>query len=71
LRIFIRRFSINPVTRDYDIELQYLICDDFGVDTADIYTPGLAAFWVLQHRRSGNVPFINELDLAATASGTF
>jgi peptidoglycan hydrolase-like protein with peptidoglycan-binding domain len=71
LVIRITNFSVNPGSRSYDIGLQYLICDDFGVDTADLYSPGLAAFWVLQHRRSGYVPFINELDLPMTAIGTY
>lgn len=70
LRIRMTRFRVDPATRRYSIGLQYLICDDFGVDTSDLYSPGLAAFWVLQHRRSGNLPFINELDLSKTASGT-
>jgi len=71
LRILLSSFSVNSATRSYNIGLQYLICDDFGVDTTDLYSLGLAAFWVLQHRRSGNVPFINELDLSTTISGTF
>ena len=66
LSIRITRFGIYPIGRIYDIELQYLICDDFGVDTADLYSPALIAFWVLQHRRSGHMPFINELDLPKT-----
>jgi outer membrane protein OmpA-like peptidoglycan-associated protein len=71
LKILITRFSVNPGSRTYDIELQYLICDDFGVDTADLYSPALIAFWVLQHRRSGHVPFINELDLPKTELGHY
>lgn len=71
LRIRITHFSVTPGTRSYDIGIQYLICDDFGVDTSDLYSPGLAAFWVLQHRRSGYRPFINELDLSVTAAGTY
>lgn len=70
LRIRMTSFSVDPATRRYSIGLQYLICDDFGVDNSDLYSPGLAAFWVLQHRRSGNLPFINELDLSKTANGT-
>ncbi|MCZ7356846.1 MAG: DUF4157 domain-containing protein [Candidatus Methanoperedens sp.] len=71
LSIRITRFSINLSLRIYDIELQYLICDDFGVDTTDLYSPALIAFWVLQHRRSGNVPFINELDLPKAELGHY
>jgi hypothetical protein len=29
------------------------------------------AFWVLQHRRTGHLPFINELDLPVTESGAY
>ncbi|MEM9007835.1 MAG: DUF4157 domain-containing protein [Cyanobacteria bacterium P01_F01_bin.86] len=71
LRIRITHFSVTPGTRHYQIGLQYLICDDFGVDTADLYSPGLIAFWVLQHRRTGHRPFINELDLPMTNTGTY
>ena len=60
-------------SRTYTIGLRFLICDDFGVDESDLYAPGLFAFWVLQHERSAThyAPFINELDLAVTESGTF
>jgi outer membrane protein OmpA-like peptidoglycan-associated protein len=71
LRIRLTHFTVTPGSRSYDIGLQYLICDDFGVDTSDLYSPGLAAFWVLQHRRSGYRPFVNELDLSKTATGTY
>jgi hypothetical protein len=71
LRVLITHFTVTPGSRTYDIGLQYLICDDFGVDTSDLYSPGLAAFWVLQHRRCGHRPFINELDLPATAAATY
>jgi outer membrane protein OmpA-like peptidoglycan-associated protein len=71
LSIRITRFSINPGSRTYDIEFHYLICDDFGVDTTDLYSPALIAFWVLQHRRSGNAPFINELDLLKAELGHY
>lgn len=69
LRIRLTSFTFNATTGRYYMGVQYLICDDFGVDTSDLYSPGLAAFWVLQHRRSGNLPFINELDLPRTLTG--
>ncbi len=62
---------INPATRKYDMKLRYEILDDFGVDTSDLYTPGLIAFWVLQHERSGYVPFVNIIDLTVASSGSF
>ena len=59
--------------RSYSIDLRFVICDDFGVDESDLYAPGLFAFWVLQHERSRTryAPFINELDLPVTVSGTY
>ncbi len=71
LRVRLTSFGVRPGSRHYSVELQYLICDDFGVDAADLYSPALVAFWVLQHRRTGHLPFVNELDLPAAASGTY
>jgi hypothetical protein len=66
-------FSGNRAMRIYTIDLLFRICDDFGVDEADLYAPGLVGFWVLQHERSPTLyaPFINELNLPVTLSGTF
>jgi outer membrane protein OmpA-like peptidoglycan-associated protein len=66
-------FTGDIPTRTYSIGLEFLICDNFGVDEADLYAPGLFAFWVLQHERSATLyaPFINLLDLPVTVSGTF
>jgi len=66
-------FIGNIPMRSYIIDLRFLICDDFGVDEADLYSPGLCAFWVLQHERSATLyaPFVNMLDLAVTVTGTF
>jgi hypothetical protein len=69
--LFATGFIGSLPTRTYSIDLRFLICDDFGVDEADLYAPGLFAFWVLQHERSPYAPFINELDLPVTVSGTF
>lgn len=66
-------FSGSIPTRTYIVTLRFLICDDFGVDQSDLYARGLFPFWVLQHERSATryVPFVNELDLPITVSGTF
>jgi hypothetical protein len=66
-------FSGSAPLRTYAIDLQFEICDDFGVDEADLYGPGLFAFWVLQHERSASAyaPFVNVLDLTVHMSGTF
>ena len=53
--------------------MRFVICDNFGVDETDLYSPGLLGFWVLQHERSATKykPFVNQLDLSVTISGTF
>jgi outer membrane protein OmpA-like peptidoglycan-associated protein len=72
-KLFATGFLGSVPLRSYTISLLFIICDNFGVDEADLYAPGLFPFWVLQHERSATLyaPFINELDLAVTASGTF
>ncbi len=72
--LFATGFTGSIPLRSYSIDLRFVICDDFGVDESDLYAPGLFAFWVLQHERGSRsiyVPFINELDLPITVSGTF
>jgi outer membrane protein OmpA-like peptidoglycan-associated protein len=71
--LFVTGFSGNVSTRTYSMNLRFVICDDFGVDEADLYAPGLVPFWILQHERSAALyaPFINELDLPVTINGTF
>lgn len=66
-------FTASLAARSYSIDLRFSIFDDFGVDEADLYSPGLCAFWVLQHERSPTryAPFVNALDLPVTVSGTF
>jgi outer membrane protein OmpA-like peptidoglycan-associated protein len=71
LTVWLQSFSVAPGTRNYMLELRYYICDDFGVDTSDLYSPALISFWVLQHERSGFVPFMNGIDLTVTRGGTF
>ena len=72
-RLFADAFTGSIPMRSYSIDLRFLICDNFGVDEHDLYAPGLMAFWVLQHERSATLyaPFINELELPVTVSGTF
>jgi hypothetical protein len=71
-KLMLDNFTGNPATRTYSADLRFLICDDFGVDESDLYSHGLFAFWVLQHERSATAyaPFINELELPVTISGT-
>lgn len=57
----------------YEVELRFLVCDDFGVGQDDIAKgPGLAAFWVLQHERAvgGRFrPYQNTLNLLVRVRG--
>lgn len=69
--VWLTGLSINPAQRNYTMELRYVIRDDFGVDSSDLYSPGLIAFWVLQHERRGFRPFVNLIDLTVTRSGIF
>jgi peptidoglycan hydrolase-like protein with peptidoglycan-binding domain len=72
-KLFLTTFSGDLAHRSYSANLRFVICDNFGVDEADLYSPGLIGFWVLQHERSPTKykPYINELDLSVTISGTF
>ncbi len=72
-KLFMTSFTGNSALRSYSVGLHFLICDDFGVDESDLYAPGLFPFWVLQHERGAAhyAPFINQLDLSVTVSGTF
>src|SRR5439155_1989560 len=38
-KLFVNAFSGSIPTRTYIITLRFLICDDFGVDEADLYAP--------------------------------
>jgi hypothetical protein len=71
IQVYLDSFSVVPGTRHYTMSLRYVICDDFGVDTSDLYSPALISFWVLQHERTGFVPFMNVIDLTVPNSGTF
>lgn len=71
LDIYVLSFSLNPSTRTYTMQLRFVICDDFGVDHHDLYSPGLISFWVLQHERAGYQPFINEIIVEPTFTDSF
>jgi len=51
----------DPAACNYKLDLQFSVLDDFGVDTSDLYWPALIKFWILQHERRGNRPFVNRL----------
>ncbi len=77
LEVFIRDFLVPPGGRTYTAVLRFEICDDFGVDDTDLDpttghgSPGLFAFWVLQHERAGQQPFVNFVEVDVPISGTF
>lgn len=56
----------NSTPCAYQIDVKLVLFDDFGVDTSDLYSPSLIAFWILQHRRIGNRPFVNRLEMERT-----
>lgn len=71
LNLYITSFTALPGSRTYAITLRFVICDDFGVDESDLYSPGLISFWVLQHERTGYRPFVNEIIIEPTITGSF
>jgi hypothetical protein len=70
LEVFVTSFSLPPGGNTYSLTLQFVICDDFGVDESDLYSPGLISFWILQHERFGYRPFVNEIIVEDTVTGT-
>jgi hypothetical protein len=77
LTVSVRDFTVNPVGNTYHGTLIYEICDDFGVDETDLDpanlghgSPGLVAFWILQHERPpGHVAFVNRVTVERPFSG--
>jgi hypothetical protein len=70
-QLFMSDFTVPPGSRTYTANLQYHICDNFGVGGADLYTPDLQAMWLLQHERAGHRPFVNQIVIEETTTGTF
>jgi hypothetical protein len=66
--LFLTGLTAWPSIRIFNADLHFRLYDTFGVDEDDLYAPSLAAFWMLQHRRSTTmyIPFINQLDLTIT-----
>jgi hypothetical protein len=77
LEVFIRNFLVPPGGRTFTATLRFEICDDFGVDDTDLDpttghgSPGLFSFWVLQHERAGQQPFVNFVEVDVPISGSF
>jgi hypothetical protein len=70
--VFLISFLVVPCTRTFTAIVRFSVCDDFGVDQGDVRSPGLAAFWVLQHERPPrHVAFINQVIVDVPISGTF
>jgi len=59
-KYFIRNLEYDVLNIGYKLDLRVEICDHFGVDESDLYSPGLCAFWMLQHAIPGvQSPFVN------------
>jgi outer membrane protein OmpA-like peptidoglycan-associated protein len=71
VEIWANAFSHNPVLRTYTIDLTFIVCDDFGLSAADLYSPALFAFWVLQYERAGPAPYVHELEINTTTSSSY
>ncbi|MGG8495303.1 eCIS core domain-containing protein [Tenacibaculum sp. TC6] len=77
LEVFIRDFNFDSTTNTFSGVLRFKICDDFGVDHSDMDplnpghgSPGLVAFWILQHERpSRHVAYINNVFVERSFSG--
>lgn len=71
LQIMMWNFAVVPGTFNYNAMLRFVMCDNFGVDESDLYSPALIAFWVLQHERPGHRPFVNEIIVDVAIRGNF
>lgn len=69
---YIRNFNVFKDRWKVAMILGINLCDDFGVSDDDCYSPGLCAFWMLQHQR-GYKPFKNyvycEIDYSFMTTG--
>ncbi len=71
VRLYLTNFRVPENARTFEGDLTVQISDDFGVGNDDIYSPDLASMWILQHERPGHRPFVNELNVADTVTGSF
>lgn len=62
LQVRLAAWNVNTSTRTVSGTLQVVVGDDFGVSDSDVYSPGLLAFWILQHQR-GIRPFNNLVEV--------
>lgn len=71
-KVFVRNLQVNTSARTFSATFRFEICDHFGVDETDLYSPGLFAFWKLQHARSGpQAPFSNLIAVEVNLSASF
>ena len=75
-KAFLRNLTLDQSrtrrTTEFRFDLRVEICDHFGADDGDHYTPGLRALWLLQHARRGRQkPFVNLIVVEEQASITF
>jgi hypothetical protein len=57
--------------RRYELGLQWVIQDHFGVSKDDLYAPGLFPFYILQHERKGYRPYVHEIVIETGVSGKY
>lgn len=62
LLVRLTAWEVDEATNTVSGTLQMVVGDDFGVDDGDVYSPGLLAFWILQHQR-GYRPFNNLVEV--------
>jgi hypothetical protein len=71
VEIWIDAFTHDLTARTYSVAIRFIVCDNFGVDEHDLYSPALFAFWVLQHERVGPRAYVHEVEIPAGFTGTF
>jgi hypothetical protein len=69
--LYARTLIHDPARRTYELGLRWVILDHFGVGSDDLYAPGLIPFFILQHERRGYRPYVNEVVIEGSVSGTY
>lgn len=57
--------------RDDMIDFTFIVCDDFDRSVADLYGASLFAFYILQCERPRTAPYVHELEINSTTSGSY
>lgn len=71
-KVLARNLRVDTARRTYAVDLCLRICDHFGVDEHDLYDPGLASLWLLQHACPGpQRPFVSVIYLERAVSQSY